>query len=53
MSVRQVGLRAATPLAKARTPFPAGASDVIGIYSIAIFLIVIAALNFYEFGRLD
>jgi len=26
---------------------------VIGIYSIAIFIVVIAALNFYEFGRLD
>jgi len=26
---------------------------VIGIWSIVIFLVVIAALNFYEFGRLD
>jgi len=28
-------------------------SPVIGILSIVIFLVVIAALNFYEFGRLD
>jgi hypothetical protein len=28
-------------------------SPVIGIYSILAFLAVIAALNFYEFGRFD
>jgi len=26
---------------------------VIGIYAIGIFIVVIAALNLYEFGRLD
>jgi hypothetical protein len=26
---------------------------VIGIYTILIFLVVMAALNIYEFGRLD
>jgi hypothetical protein len=34
-------------------PSKAQEFPVIGIYSIVIFLVVIAALNVYEFGRLD
>ena len=30
-----------------------GDRPVIGIYAIGIFLIVMGALNWYEFGRLD
>jgi hypothetical protein len=30
-----------------------GVKPVIGIYSILAFIVVIGALNFYEFGRLD
>jgi len=43
-------LRARAAKAAASTqPEPA----MIGIYAIGIFLLVFAALNFYEFGRLD
>lgn len=32
---------------------PSAEPSMIGIYAILIFLVVIGALNFYEFGRLD
>jgi hypothetical protein len=46
--VGQVGCASLKPL----QPKPRR-DPVIGIYSILIFLAVIAALNFYEFGRFD
>jgi hypothetical protein len=44
-------LAIASRVAKAHPPF--SGAPMSGIYAIAIFLIVIGALNFYEFGRLD
>ena len=51
-AVRQVGLRLAQPVAKAADEIFRSLT-VIGIASIAIFLAVIVALNWYEFGRID
>jgi hypothetical protein len=44
-------LQAGAPLVKA--PPSASEPAMIGIAAIAIFLVVMCALNFYEFGRLD
>jgi hypothetical protein len=47
-------LRRRRRLGKAEALLPEHwSSTVIGIYSIAIFIVVIAALNIFEFGRLD
>ena len=45
-------LRRGLRLAKARQLFR-GATPMIGIGAIVLFLIVMGALNLYEFGRLD